>query len=467
MGLPAGAQRISGRLLAAGLVFGLFVLFDIALFGWLIVRSLSQRELEKILLETRVEAEGLATRIAGRAQEEGKDLYTAIALERETQTYIDSVLKQRDIVQTVEIRDNNGLLVFRSSAKATIPSLSPPAEATPERGAVPPQIEHKTFEHESTYDVTVPIADLGMLRIGISRGELEQRIGRLRAELVQETLLIGAVTLGLLLSAYLAIWWLWRRGQRLEEQAREAERMAYVGTLASGLAHEIRNPLNSLSLNMQMLEEEEEEGRAVSPPGSRKTLLALTRSEIQRLERLVGDFLAYARPRPLELEEVSAARLLHHARELLHGEARAAGVELAVEDDCGGAEVLVDRAQIGQLLLNLAQNALAATERSEPPRRVRLACRRDGSRVVLEVGDNGVGIAASEQARIFDLFYSTRKGGTGLGLAIVRRIAQAHHGTVEVRSAPGAGTIVEVSLPAAGAPREARAPRSTAEGVAS
>jgi signal transduction histidine kinase len=466
MGLPAGSQRISGRLFAAALVFGLFVLFDIALFGWLIVRSLSQRELEKILLETRVEAEGLATRIAGRAQEEGKDLYTAIALERETQTYIDSVLRQRDIVQTVEIRDNNGLLVFRSSAKATVPSPSPPAEATPERRAVPPQIEHKTFEHESTYDVTVPIADLGMLRIGISRGELEQRIGRLRDELVQETLLIGAVTLGLLLSAYLAIWWLWRRGQRLEEQARDAERMAYVGTLASGLAHEIRNPLNSLSLNMQMLEEEEE-GREASPPGSRRTLLALTRSEIQRLERLVGDFLSYARPRPLELEEVSAARLLHHARELLHGEARAAGVELAVEDECGGAEVRVDRAQIGQLLLNLAQNALAAMERSEPPRRVRLACRRDGSRVVLEVVDNGVGIAESEQARIFDLFYSTRKGGTGLGLAIVRRIAQAHQGTVEVRSAPGAGTTVAVSLPAAGAPREARAPRSTAEGVAS
>ena len=263
------AHRVSRRLLAAGLVFGLFVLFDIALFGWLIVRSLSQRELEKILLETRVEAEGLATRIAGRAQEEGKDLYTAIALERETQTYIDAVLRQRDIVQTVEIRDRNGLLVFRSSAKATVPTPAPPG-VSPEGRAGPPEIERKTFEHSSTYDVTVPIADLGMLRIGISRGELEQRIGLLRSDLLKETLLIGAVTLGLLLSAYLAIWWLWRRGQRLEEQAREAERMAYVGTLASGLAHEIRNPLNSLSLNMQMLEEEEDR-QAGLPAGRRST----------------------------------------------------------------------------------------------------------------------------------------------------------------------------------------------------
>ncbi len=461
-----GARRSTRRLVVASLVFGLFALFDIALFGWLIVRSLSQRELEKILLEARAEAEGLATRIAGRAQEEGKDLYTAIALERETQTYIDSVLKQRDIVQTVEIRDRNGLLVFRSSAKATIPSLSAP-ESMPERRGSPPQIEHKSFEHESTYDVTVPIADLGMLRIGISRGELEQRIVLLRSDLVRETLLLGALTLGLLLTAYLAIWWLWRRGQRLEEQAREAERMAYVGTLASGLAHEIRNPLNSLSLNMQMLEEDEAEAEAPRPAESRRTLLALTRGEIQRLERLVGDFLSYARPRPLELEEVSAARLLQHARELLEGEARAAGVELVVEDAGGGAEVRVDRAQIGQLLLNLAQNAVAATERSGLPRRVRLTCRRDAARVVLEVSDNGVGIPESDRERIFDLFYSTRKGGTGLGLAIVRRIAQAHQGLVEVRSAAGAGTTVAVSLPAAGSPREARAPRSAAEGVAS
>ena len=86
---------------------------------------------------------------------------------------------------------------------------------------------------------------------------------------------------------------------------------------------------------------------------------------------------------------------------------------------------------------------------------------------MLEVSDNGVGIPESERERIFDLFYSTRKGGTGLGLAIVRRIAHAHQGTVEVRSTPGEGTTVAISLPAAGPPREARAPRSAAAGMAS
>src|SRR5262245_39322374 len=115
------AQSGSRRLLIAAVVFGVFVLFDIALFGWLIERSLSQRELEKVLLETRSEAQDLARRIAGRAQQEGNDLYTAIALERETQTYIDSVLRQRDIVQTVEVRDKEGKLIFRSRSEAALP----------------------------------------------------------------------------------------------------------------------------------------------------------------------------------------------------------------------------------------------------------------------------------------------------------------------------------------------------------
>jgi signal transduction histidine kinase len=231
----------------------------------------------------------------------------------------------------------------------------------------------------------------------------------------------------------------------LELQAAEAERLAYIGTLASGLAHEIRNPLNSLNLNMQMLEEElREHGGARS--GGR--LLAITRSEISRLERLVTDFLAYARPRPLELQEVPAVRLLDRVIEVLAGEIRRRGAQVEVEDRSGGARVKVDPAQINQLLLNLAQNALAATEESGRPPHLKLLAYRRGPEVVLELVDNGVGIPPGEQGKVFDLFYSTRKGGTGLGLAIVERIARAHGGRVVIDSTVGAGTAVKLSLPA-------------------
>lgn len=449
---------ISRRLLVASLVFGLFVLFDIALFGWLIFRSLSQREVERTLIETRAEAQKLADQIARRAEKEGRDLYTAVAVERETQTYIDQMLHQREIVRRVEIRDKNGMLVYEGRANVRMlepgrngssPSIAPPV-LSPElqRHVEPPRVETKSKETVSTYevpDIQVPIGEVGLLQIGISGGELSKRIEVLRRDLIRQTAFVAVLTVVLLLSAYAAVWLLLRRSQRLEIQAAEAERLAYIGTLASGLAHEIRNPLNSLSLNMQMLEEEIADGSV--PTGKR--LLSITRSELSRLERLVTDFLAYAKPRPLELEEMPAIRPLERVRELLAGEIQKRGAIVDVEDRSGGARVKVDPAQMSQLLLNLAQNSFAAVEEAGRRPVLKLSAYRQGTAVCLELEDNGAGMSAEEQAKIFDLFYSNRKGGTGLGLAIVERIARAHGGRIGVRSAPGEGTAVTVELPVA------------------
>jgi len=448
-------SAFSRRLLVASLVFGLFVLFDLSLFGWLIFRSLSQREVERTLLETRAEAQKLADQIARRADRDGKGLYTAVAVEQETQTYIDQMLHQREIVRRVEIRDKNGMLVYEGRANARVlaeperrspPSIAPPVVSPELQRHVEPLQVTKT--QESTYsvpDIKVPIGDYGLLQIGISGGELSKRIEVLRRDLIRQTSLVAVLSMAMLLSAYVAVWLLLRRSERLELQAAEAERLAYIGTLASGLAHEIRNPLNSLNLNMQMLEEEIDEHGSV-PTGKR--LLSITRSELSRLERLVTDFLAYAKPRPLELEEMPAVRPLERVRELLAGEIQKRSAIVDVEDRSGGAWVKVDSGQMGQLLLNLAQNAFAAAEEAGRRPVLKLSAYRQGPAVCLELEDNGVGMSAEEQAKIFDLFYSTRKGGTGLGLAIVQRIAGAHGGRIAVRSTEGAGTAVIVELPA-------------------
>ena len=447
----------SRRLLVASLVFGLFVLCDIVLFGWLIFRSLSQREVQRVLLETTGEARKLADQIARRADRQGKDLYTAVAFERETQTYIDQMLQQREIVSQVEIHDKNGALVYEGRSKALLPAEtaapgSPPPIVPPvgspelQRHVQPaPRVVQKVTESTFTVpDIQVPIGNYGVLQIGISAGELGKRIEVMRGELIRQTEVVAVVSMALLLSAYMAVWLLLKRAQRLELQAAEAERLAYVGTLASGLAHEIRNPLNSLNLNMQMLEEEiDEHGSA--PSGKR--LLSITRSEISRLERLVTDFLAYAKPRPLELEEMPAVRTLERVREVLAAEIQKRRALMEVEDRSGGARIKVDASQMNQLLLNLIQNAFAAAEEAGRKPLLKLSAYRQGAAVCLELEDNGAGIPAAEQARIFDLFYSTRKGGTGLGLAIVERIARAHGGRVGVRSIQGLGTAVIVELP--------------------
>src|SRR5690606_11980429 len=133
-------------------------------------------------------------------------------------------------------------------------------------------------------------------------------------ELLRQTTLIGTLTVVIVAAAFVLIWVLIRRGERLEAQAASAERLAYLGTLAAGLAHEIRNPLNSLNLNMQMLEEDL---GSTARESTGKRLLSITRAEIGRLERLVTDFLAYARPRALQLETVPAVDLLTSARDVL------------------------------------------------------------------------------------------------------------------------------------------------------
>ena len=432
----------SRRLVIAGVTFALFVVFDIALFGWLIFNSLSQREVEEALLKTRAEAEPLARKLEEQALSLGQDLYVAVSVVQEQTTYIDAFPTQRERIRRFEIRDGSGTVVYQEESATELPAGDVPLV---ERGQGPDSLELK--------EVEVPIGDLGSIIIGLNEKELQKSIEVLRRDLARQTSWIGLLTLTLLVAAFVAIWMLMRRGRRLEEQAVEAERLAYIGTLASGLAHEIRNPLNSLSLNMQMLEEEvshlPSSGRTRhrSSRSSQKRLLEITRSELHRLERLATDFLSYARPQPLELSEVPAVELLERVREVMRGEILERGAEVEIDDRSAGARVRVDREQINQLLINLTHNALAAFEGGGPPV-VRLVARRRGDGVALEVSDRGQGISKEDQERMFELFFSTRKGGTGLGLAIVKRIARAHGAGLEVETEPGVGTTVRLTLEA-------------------
>ncbi|MCB1034857.1 MAG: ATP-binding protein, partial [Acidobacteria bacterium] len=142
-----------------------------------------------------------------------------------------------------------------------------------------------------------------------------------------------------------------------------------------------------------------------------------------------------------------AVRLLEEAQSVMGRELESREVEFRVRDESAGACVEVDPDQIRQLLLNLLNNALAAVQEMDSGASIELACRVAGGQVILEVIDNGRGMSEEERSKMFELFYSTRKGGTGLGLAIVERIAQAHDGRLEVESEVGRGTTVRLLLP--------------------
>ena len=413
------------------ILFGLFVLADVALFGWLILSSMSQREIERVLLETREDAEPLARELKELAERIGQeDLYVVLSVAEETRSDIASMLRERASMDKLKIRDREGRMVYQ---------FSQPGEDVLETS----KVDLGTLGRE----IEIPIGEIGFVVIGVSEEELQRRIAELRSDLVSGVSIVAVFTATLLGVALAAILLLFRRADQLEEQALEAERMAYVGTLASGLAHEIRNPLNSLNLNMQMLEEE---ARSRRPGDSSRRILSITRSEISRLEHLVTDFLSYARPRPLRLVETTAAALFEPLLELMEGEIKARGVEVSVEDKSGGARIAADPDQMSQLLLNLEQNALAAVAETGRAGRIVLAAERQAGQVLLSIADNGPGVPEPERSQIFDLFYSTKKGGTGLGLAIVERIAKSHGAELEVGSVPGEGTTVRLRLPARG-----------------
>jgi len=424
------------------------VLADLALFGWLIFRSLSQRELDRIVFEARAEAEELAEGIASRMEETGRDLYTAMATASETRSYINQVLVQRDIVETVEVRTTDGRLVFhdRREEAQTAPGERPNLES--------PDLVANTFTREVPYyRVEVPVGSIGTFVIGFSRAEIEQRLAVLRRDLLRQAAVIAVLTVALFVAGYMIYSRLSRQAALAERQAQEAEQMAYVGTLASGLAHEIRSPLNSLNLNMQMLQEE-------MPAGSSERLVAITRSEVGRLERLVSDFLSYARPDELKLEQTTASELLCHGAEVVAGKLHSAGIPVEIDDRSGDVSLQVDREQMNQLLLNLIDNAVAAMSDCDRPR-LRLEAEARSGSVVLAVGDNGPGVDPADRERVFDLFHSGRRGGTGLGLAIVRRIAATHGGEARVRKGGSAGATFEVELPLP--PSQSRPARRRAE----
>src|SRR5262245_57911376 len=220
-----------------------------------------------------------------------------------------------------------------------------------------------------------------------------------------------------------------------------SERLAAVGTLAAGLAHEVRNPLNSASLQLTLLERRLDRG---DEPTAVLAIAHIIKSEIDRLDRLVREFLAFAQPRQLEPRPVAVSELFDAVAGLIAPEAEAVHVTTAVDVAPGTPPIRGEEERLRQVLLNLTRNAVEAM--SEKGGRLRLLARRADNDVEITVEDDGPGFG--EDLPVFDAFFTTKSQGTGLGLAIVHRIVTDHGGTIRVESHPGM-TRFTLALPAA------------------
>jgi signal transduction histidine kinase len=251
------------------------------------------------------------------------------------------------------------------------------------------------------------------------------------------------------------------RERRLEERSREleaaladlqasqealirSERLATIGRMAAQIAHEVRNPLNALGLNADMLAEE------LSEPGSSDAArtLAAIRAEIDRLTEITEDYLALGRLPPLRLERQPLSNLVEELVRFQGQELDGVGVEVELDLDAADSEVLVDAGQMRQALLNLVRNAAEALAENGGGH-LRIGSESRGGEVVLLIADDGPGMGEAHVAQVFDPFFSTKERGSGLGLPLTHHVISEHGGRIDCKSQVGEGTTFRIFLPEA------------------
>jgi len=254
-------------------------------------------------------------------------------------------------------------------------------------------------------------------------------------------LLIGWLTSGMLFGA--AGWLLYQRYERLQLRAREAERLAELGTLTGGLAHEIKNPLSTVQLNLQLLSEDlPPEDEAYGRITSR---LKTVQKETSRLRDILDDFLRYAGRMELQKKPVELNDMLEELVDFLTMQAQMQRVQLRLKRSDQPITASVDDRLLKQAVLNLLINALQAMP--ETGGEIILAAGRTDNMATIDVIDTGSGMDEETAGRIFDAYYSTKRSGTGLGLAICRRIVREHGGDISVSSSLGKGSDFKITIP--------------------
>ncbi|MEE9612479.1 MAG: ATP-binding protein [Desulfatiglandales bacterium] len=228
--------------------------------------------------------------------------------------------------------------------------------------------------------------------------------------------------------------------QDLKREVERSHRLASLGKLAAGIAHEIRNPLSSIKGFATYFGE-----RYKEVPEDQKTAEIMVR-EVDRLNRVIGELLEFARPMAVQKKPTSIHSAIQHSLKMIERDAEAKNVEISTSLSPEIKEVLIDPDRINQVLLNLYLNAMEAMK-TGGTLSVKLSRDGDHQKVKIDISDTGTGIKKGDLVHIFDPYFTTKQSGTGLGLAIVHKIMESHKGEVKVESEVGQGTTVSLLIP--------------------
>lgn len=425
---------VGGETLRAFLVFSLLIVILAGVSGQMIFRELNLQVLARRAKLGQDEAFRIADAVAALGRDQGGINFHRLANKTDSlRKVILERLADRPYLIDVEIRDTFGgpvLYVSRNELGPREPMVHPEMIGEP-RTVVVPLLRGPRPE--------------GQVRVGVSGHYGRDELVNLRRSLRFKLILATSLALAVLGVAVIYVVHLIRKNRDLEQKRLAAERRSYVGLLASGLAHEIRNPLNAMNINLQMLEEELPADSAGFDAAEYVELLAATKSEIRRLESLANNFLQYARPGSLRFESRDLNEVLQGVVMFLQADFRQHGVDFGTDLEPLLPSVEIDETQFKQAVINLLVNARQVVGENG---KVRLVSRAGSSgEAVVEVCDNGPGVPEEARDKIFEVFYSSRGGGTGLGLPIARQIIERHGGTIEIDSTVGKGATFRIRLP--------------------
>lgn len=298
-----------------------------------------------------------------------------------------------------------------------------------------------TRRYDIVKAISVSGSNLGFLEIGLSLQPMETAWRRS----LRSTVVFGLAILAVGILGMGAIFYNQQNHLQkirfLEAEISRQERLSELGNLAATVAHEIRNPLNSVSMGLQRLKAE------FSPRQDHEQyarFLNLMQGEVQRLNSIVEQFLSLARPLTLSPEEISVQEFLQELTTLVAGDASSSNVQIELEIPPGLPPLRADRNYLKQLLLNLILNGVQAMPQGG---KLTLDAHADKNQLQLTVQDRGTGIGPETLKKIFEPYFTTKPNGSGLGLSIARRIAEAHGGTLTVESELGQGSRFHVFLP--------------------
>jgi signal transduction histidine kinase len=239
------------------------------------------------------------------------------------------------------------------------------------------------------------------------------------------------------------------RVEQLEERERLRDRLAAVGEMAAAIAHEVKNPLAGIEVMAGLLR------RKITDAPEAHTLLTDIITEAKMANAIVQEVLEFVRPIRLQVERTAVAEALHSAVQLADTKARRGNIRIDVQLPPGLPQIHGDQHQLTQLFTNLLMNAYEAMEgRGRVTITADMIRVEDGAEgreaVLVELADEGPGMPKEVAERVFDPFFTTKPQGSGLGLAIVRKIVDAHDGSIDLRTSPGRGTMIRVTLPVTG-----------------